>query len=137
MLLALPATAGAKTDVFELDVTHDATGSDHAVVVTVTSPAQTGPQTINVFLRSDLDADLRPQAGGSGIQVHLEPIDPQTSSAVIALPSAGEWVVLPFADLGASGFSPLKSSDEYPIVSFTIPWAGTTTRIRASSASSP
>jgi hypothetical protein len=138
-VLALSGRADAKADAFELTVTPDSSGSTHAVVVTAKTPSADliGPQTLNVFLRSDLDDQYRPLAGRSGIQVQLEQIDSQTARATVALPAEGEWIVLPFADLTASDFSPLQSADQYPIVSFSIPWSGSSTRIRASKSSNP
>lgn len=137
-LLSLAGTAHATADQFDLTVTHEAAASPHAVVVTTTTreASEAGPETINVFRRSDLDDQLRPFANSTGIQVHLDRVDARTSRAIVALPTDGEWIVLPFADLQASGFSPLQSADEFPIVSFSIPWTGTTERIRAPQSSS-
>lgn len=135
---ALSSPAEAKVDAFDLAVTHDASSSDHVVVMTTTTTGanQISPQILNVFLRSDLDNEFRAQPGHTGIQVQLVQVDTQTSRAVVALPSEGEWVVLPFANLGSSDFSPLRSADQYPIVSFTVPWSGSTTRIRPHTSSS-
>jgi hypothetical protein len=106
------------------------------MTVTVTGSDQIAPQTLNVLLRSDLDDQFRPVAGRSGIQVNLQKIDAQTARSAVVLPAVGEWVVLPFADVGTPEFSPLQSADQYPIVSFSIPWSGSSTRIAAPSKSS-
>ena len=137
-LLSLSAPAQATTDDFDLTVAHDTGASPHAVVVTLTmaDASRIGPETINAFLRSDLDDQLRPLPGRTGIQVHLDRIDAQTSRAAVAVPTDGEWIVLPFADLSLANFSPLQSADRYPIVSFTIPWTGTSSRIRPAPSSS-
>ncbi|MEY2452392.1 MAG: hypothetical protein QOD92_1966 [Acidimicrobiaceae bacterium] len=136
--LSLSVSAHAKTDDFELTVTHEATASPHAVVMTITTADATliGPDTINVFLRSDLDDQLRPFPQRTGIQVHLDRVDERTSRAIVALASDGEWIVLPFADLTDPSISPLKLADRYPIVSFSIPWTGTIARLRPPPSSS-
>jgi hypothetical protein len=136
--LGLTSPADAQDAGFELTVTHEATASDHAVVVTATTSGadQIGPETINLFLRSDLDDQLRPKPARTGIQVDLVRIDPRTTRAVVALPSVGEWIVLPFADLAAPDLAPLQSADRLPIVSFFVPWSDSSTRIRAPRSSS-
>ena len=138
VVLAIAGPADAEVAAFDLQVTHEATATDHVVVMTetTTSASQIGPQTLNVFLRSDLDDQFRPLAGHTGIQVNLEKIDAQTARSVVALPMVGEWIVLPFADVDAPEFAPLQSADQYPIVSFAIPWSGSSTRIAAPSKSS-
>jgi hypothetical protein len=136
--LSVSVPGYASTNDFELTVTHEPTASPHAVVVTITTADATriGPETINVFLRSDLDDQLRPLPDRAGIQVHLDRVDDRSSRAVVALASDGEWIVLPFADPTDPSLSPRRSADQFPIVSFTIPWTGTTARIRAPRSSS-
>jgi hypothetical protein len=136
-VLAMPSPARADTLAFDVSVTHDPTATDHVINVKVTTsgPDQAGPHTLNVFLRSDLDDQLRPQEGRSGIEVDLVQAVDQSWIATVVLPTAGEWIVLPFTDF-SGGFSPLKSADQYPIVSVTIPWTGSTRRIHAPGRSS-
>jgi hypothetical protein len=136
VVLALAAPAEASTDAFDITVTHDASATDHVVVVSaITGTGQIGPQTLHIFLRSDLDDQLRPLPDRTGVQVDMVQLDPQTARQVAILPSAGEWIVLPFADLSGD-FAPIQSADEFPIISFSIPWTGATTRIRAPAKSS-
>jgi hypothetical protein len=137
-LVALSLPAEAKVDAFDITVTHDATATDHVVVVTTTiaTANSINPKTLNVFLRSDLDSEFRPQPGRTGIQVQLVQVDPQTSRSVVALPTDGEWIVLPFANVGNSDYSPLQSADQYPIISFRVPWSGSSNRIRPPASSS-
>lgn len=118
-------------------VTQEPNGSDHAVVVSATTSdaGQIPPQSLGVYRRSDLDDQYRAKPGATSVHVLLEKFDAVTYRGIVALPSNGEWVVVPFADLDPPTYSPLAKANEYPIVSFSVPWSGSSTRIQPPSSS--
>jgi hypothetical protein len=93
------------------------------------------PTTLGIYLRSDLDDQYRAKPGAAPAQVQLARVDDLTARGVALLPKTGEWVVVPFADVTDNNYSPLERAEDYSIIAFSVPWAGTTARIHKPSSS--
>jgi hypothetical protein len=122
-LLLIAAPASAKVIPTDTEVAVDG----NTAVVTVDVESHGGPgddvseeleMMIGLYPTDALDESGRPLIGTLSTPMEFERVEGDIYRAVLELPEAGEWAVVPFP------FDPMMPADMYPTVTFTTTLPG-------------
>jgi hypothetical protein len=121
--MAVAGPASAKVIPTDTEVAVDG----QTAIITVDVESHGGPgedlsdeleMMVGLYPVEALDESGRPHVGTLSTPMEFQSVDADTYRAVVELPEAGEWAVIPFP------LDPMMPSDMYPTVSFTVTQQG-------------